>query len=319
MDQRRRRAHRDLDDQVRRRARAARRAGPRDPGARRARLQSGFAAGGLVSRSARRADLRRSGRGPPHGRGATDPARSSAPDGPRHRAASLAESALAMLDTIPVRADERFDAARVAEFLRANGVRGRRAGGGAVSGGAVQPDVSAALGRLGGGAAPAAARSGRHRARTTWRANSASSSACTRVFRWRREPYVLCEDATVIGAPFYVMERRRGLVLDQELPAGLERRCGAASGDRRSRWCTCWWTCTRWTGRRPGWARSATRTGYMQRQVSGWIERYRARPDDDVPDVEAAHGLAARDAAVVATGDRHPQRLQAQQRPAGRG
>ncbi len=32
------------------------------------------------------------------------------------------------------------------------------------------------------------------------------------------EPFVLCEDLAVIGAPFYVMERRRGLVLDMELP-----------------------------------------------------------------------------------------------------
>src|SRR5207237_1408506 len=32
------------------------------------------------------------------------------------------------------------------------------------------------------------------------------------------EPYLLCEDPDVIGAPFYVMERRRGLVLDQDLP-----------------------------------------------------------------------------------------------------
>src|SRR3984893_11149815 len=33
------------------------------------------------------------------------------------------------------------------------------------------------------------------------------------------EPFVLCADPSVIGAPFYVMERRRGLVLDMDLPA----------------------------------------------------------------------------------------------------
>src|SRR5262249_5169899 len=32
-------------------------------------------------------------------------------------------------------------------------------------------------------------------------------------------PFAVCEDASVIGAPFYVMERRHGLVLDMDLPA----------------------------------------------------------------------------------------------------
>ena len=34
------------------------------------------------------------------------------------------------------------------------------------------------------------------------------------------KPLALCEDPAVIGAPFYVMERRRGIVLDLELPPG---------------------------------------------------------------------------------------------------
>jgi aminoglycoside phosphotransferase (APT) family kinase protein len=35
-------------------------------------------------------------------------------------------------------------------------------------------------------------------------------------------PVVLCEDATVIGAPFYLMERKRGVVIRGELPAPLQ-------------------------------------------------------------------------------------------------
>src|SRR6185503_15263836 len=31
-------------------------------------------------------------------------------------------------------------------------------------------------------------------------------------------PYLLCEDASVIGVPFYLMERRRGLVIRRETP-----------------------------------------------------------------------------------------------------
>src|SRR5262249_41036016 len=35
------------------------------------------------------------------------------------------------------------------------------------------------------------------------------------------KPYLLCEDASVIGAPFYLMEPRRGLVIRRELPKEL--------------------------------------------------------------------------------------------------
>jgi aminoglycoside phosphotransferase (APT) family kinase protein len=35
-------------------------------------------------------------------------------------------------------------------------------------------------------------------------------------------PYFFCEDESVIGAPFYVMERRTGVVLDDSFPPGME-------------------------------------------------------------------------------------------------
>src|SRR5438874_1709674 len=34
-------------------------------------------------------------------------------------------------------------------------------------------------------------------------------------------PYLYCEDESVLGAPFYVMERRHGIVLRKSLPKGL--------------------------------------------------------------------------------------------------
>ena len=43
------------------------------------------------------------------------------------------------------------------------------------------------------------------------------------------KPILLCEDPSVIGAPFYLMERRKGLIVRQTLPRGLNdpdaRRC----------------------------------------------------------------------------------------------
>src|SRR5262245_5360773 len=37
-------------------------------------------------------------------------------------------------------------------------------------------------------------------------------------FHLAPKPYLLCEDASVIGAPFYLMERRRGVVVRQTIP-----------------------------------------------------------------------------------------------------
>ena len=37
-------------------------------------------------------------------------------------------------------------------------------------------------------------------------------------FHLAPRPYLLCEDASVIGAPFYLMERRRGVVVRQTIP-----------------------------------------------------------------------------------------------------
>src|SRR5918998_627936 len=36
------------------------------------------------------------------------------------------------------------------------------------------------------------------------------------------KPYFFCEDESVIGAPFYIMERRRGVILDETFPEGYE-------------------------------------------------------------------------------------------------
>ena len=41
------------------------------------------------------------------------------------------------------------------------------------------------------------------------------------------KPVLLCDDPTVIGAPFYLMERRKGLIVRQSLPAALENEFAA--------------------------------------------------------------------------------------------
>ena len=94
------------------------------------------------------------------------------------------------------------------------------------------------------------------------------------------QPYVLCEDPEVIGAPFYVMERRHGFILDQDLPpdwkssAELHRAIAeslvAVLVDLHN---------VDWQA--AGLGDIGHPEGYMQRQVTGWIERFfHARTED---------------------------------------
>ena len=43
-------------------------------------------------------------------------------------------------------------------------------------------------------------------------------SALWQVFPPASRPYLFCDDVSVLGAPFFVMERRRGLVIHKEMP-----------------------------------------------------------------------------------------------------
>lgn len=51
------------------------------------------------------------------------------------------------------------------------------------------------------------------------------------VFPLAPRPYLLCRDTSVIGVPFYLMERRRGLVVRRELPAEFGPANGAVSSE----------------------------------------------------------------------------------------
>ncbi len=99
------------------------------------------------------------------------------------------------------------------------------------------------------------------------------------------EVFVVCEDAGVLGAPFFVMERRRGAVLREEIPAAI-------SGD-------------------PGHGRKISEAfvdalvrlhavnasaddvrhlgkpdGYVERQVRGWAERWNRAKTEEIREME---------------------------------
>jgi aminoglycoside phosphotransferase (APT) family kinase protein len=97
-----------------------------------------------------------------------------------------------------------------------------------------------------------------------------------------------CDDPAVLGAPFYLMERVRGVILRRPtLPPGLDlppermRALAEAAVDGLAELHSVDY-------RDAGLADFGRPVGYVERQVSGWSERWRKARTDDVPDLDRA-------------------------------
>lgn len=102
-----------------------------------------------------------------------------------------------------------------------------------------------------------------------------------------------CDDLSVIGAPFYVMERVRGVILrHQKLPPGMElppetmRRLSEAAVDGLAELHAVDFAAA-------GLGDLGRPQGYVERQVNGWHERWRNSRTDDIPDVDRAFSWLA--------------------------
>lgn len=114
-------------------------------------------------------------------------------------------------------------------------------------------------------------------------------SALAPIYPYVPRPLVYCEDDSVIGAPFYIMERVDGVILRQPLPAGILltpdviHSVSTSLIDNlvtiHSLDCS--------TGELSQLGRPE---GYAQRQVSGWIERYARAKTDDIADLDRVAG-----------------------------
>jgi len=111
---------------------------------------------------------------------------------------------------------------------------------------------------------------------------------------YARAPKVLAFEASgdVLGAPFYLMERRRGVILRKQLPAEL-----ASDHAAIARICELLVDAlvdlhaVDYTA--AGLGEFGKPAGYIARQVSGWTERYTGSQTDDIPAVtEVAAWLA---------------------------
>lgn len=104
-------------------------------------------------------------------------------------------------------------------------------------------------------------------------------------FSYVPQPYVMCEDSSVIGVPFYVMERKKGIVLDEEFPPHTEvtpsqlETLSYQVVDRLAELHTIDYT-------QAGLASFGHPEGFIERQVHGWLKRYEKAKTEDIPAVE---------------------------------
>lgn len=97
------------------------------------------------------------------------------------------------------------------------------------------------------------------------------------------KPLVYCDDVDVIGAPFYMMERVRGMIIRGALPGDMD--AGELRGVSQSLMDTLS-DLHAFDWRAAGLDRIGKPDGYVARQVDGWTTRYAAARTDDVPALE---------------------------------
>jgi aminoglycoside phosphotransferase (APT) family kinase protein len=119
-------------------------------------------------------------------------------------------------------------------------------------------------------------------------------------------PHVLlyCDDESVLGSPFYLMEPIHGIILRRDPPAGLPfpaetaRRLSESFVENLARLHGLDYAAI-------GLADLGKPQGYLERQVQGWIERYSGSWTHDLPEVERisawlkAHMPATSEAALI--------------------
>ncbi len=98
-------------------------------------------------------------------------------------------------------------------------------------------------------------------------------------------PLVFCEDESVLGAPFYVMERVKGVILRPQMPEGMTpepevmRAIAEALVDTFVELHDVDYEAA-------GLGDLGKPEGYAERQVSGWTKRWSAARTDEVPEME---------------------------------
>lgn len=105
------------------------------------------------------------------------------------------------------------------------------------------------------------------------------------VFPLAPRPLLVCEDAEITGATFYIMERRRGVIVRHEEPAGLmnnpslRRRMSEAIIDALADLHSIDATAN-------GLLTLGKPAGFVERQVRGWSERWKGSQTTELPEMD---------------------------------
>ena len=105
------------------------------------------------------------------------------------------------------------------------------------------------------------------------------------VYKKVPRPLLFCDDESILGAPFYVMERVTGIILRAQPPKGLDlapelmRRVSLAFIESLAE-------IHELDYQAGGLGELGSPQGYVQRQIEGWTKRYFNARTDDVPAIE---------------------------------
>lgn len=110
-------------------------------------------------------------------------------------------------------------------------------------------------------------------------------SALKQAFPYCPEPLVYTEDESIIGSPFYVMDRIEGIILRKDLPQTL-----SFTPQEMNTLCqnmiNVMFELHSVDFEKIGLGDLGKPKGYIKRQVDGWSKRYRAAKTPDAPDFE---------------------------------
>jgi aminoglycoside phosphotransferase (APT) family kinase protein len=96
-------------------------------------------------------------------------------------------------------------------------------------------------------------------------------------------PLLYCADETVLGAPFYLMERVKGVILRAQLPPAM---APALMGRIAMAFIENLAELHALDYEAAGLAELGRPAGYAERQIKGWTNRYRQARTDEIPELE---------------------------------
>lgn len=105
------------------------------------------------------------------------------------------------------------------------------------------------------------------------------------VYKYCPEPFIYSEDEAIMGCPFYIMQRIRGIILRRDFPEGMNL-TPAETRELYRKVLNVQYELHTVDYKQIGLENLGKPDGYVKRQVTGWCERYRAARTPDAPDSE---------------------------------